>query len=115
MSHGRRVGDDPPSRGFKEFKADGEAGVGNKLAVSDAGKRTERPGNGGDGEPVVGLPAANAEDAGAAQADVFGESGFGARERGMPGDIDADFHGNARLAARRDGVLWDPHPKWHFG
>ena len=81
------------------------------MAIGDARDGAEGAGKSGDRQSIICVPAARAEDASAVWADVLCKCSFRTRQRGMTGDLHADFHRNARLATRSRGSLWDPHPK----
>jgi hypothetical protein len=90
---------------FQELDTDGIAVVAQALAISDAGlgakiarKRFER-------EMVVGIPAAEGKDAGAAGADVFREGGLDSRNVMVTGDVHGNGHRNSFFVTRNGKVF----------
>lgn len=101
----------PMAYWFQELDTDGIAVVAQALAISDAGlgakiarKRFER-------QMVVAIPAAEGKDAGAAGADVFGESGFDSGNVMVTRDMYGNGHGNSLFKTRNSKVFLHALPQ----
>src|SRR5712692_2046672 len=102
--------DDPLSIGLEKLHTDGVAGFAEGLAISDSSDRVKVSGARSESQPVVGVPAPDADDTSAACADVFGERALDSRGGFVPRKQHRDFHRNAFVTAVEGKLFWHASP-----
>ena len=104
----------PIPRRVEKFNAHCKSSLRLCYTIRDAGDRSKRTSKRRNRQPVIDLPAPAAQNSRAPRAYVFCESRFRSRQRTVPAEVYAYFHGDSRLTAECIEVFRDSNPKRHI-
>src|SRR5690348_3509766 len=100
ISRSMQRAENPMAHRFQELEADGKAVVAQALAIGDAGLGTKIARKRFERKMVIAVPAANGENAGAADADILGEGSLDPGKLLVTRDVNGNGHRNSFLHAR---------------